>query len=166
MKIDGQGITLVAPHADKGQGIASLQAALIAEELDLEPGQYAITFGPPSAAYWNTALAADALPFRPSDTGLVAEGARGAVSALFKVLGMQITGGSSAAPDSYEKLRMAGAVARETLKRAASKQTGVPVERLRTEKGAVLTPDGKSIPYTQLARAAAQITAVLESRGW
>lgn len=162
VKIDGQGITLVAPHADKGQGIASLQAALIAEELDLEPGQYAITFGPPSAAYWNTALAADALPFRPSDTGLVAEGARGAVSALFKVLGMQITGGSSAAPDSYEKLRMAGAVARETLKRAASKQTGVPVERLRTEKGAVLTPDGKSIPYTQLARAAAQITAVTD----
>jgi len=162
VKIDAKGITLVAPHADKGQGIASLQAALIAEELDVEPGQYTITFGPPSAAYWNTALAADGIPFRPSDTGLVAEGARSAASALFKVLGLQITGGSSAAPDSYEKLRMAGAVARETLKRAAAKQTGVPVERLRTEKGAVITPDGKSIAYTELARAAAQIEPVTD----
>lgn len=160
VKIDATGVTLVAPHADKGQGIASLQAALIAEELDLEPGQYAITFGAPSAAYWNTALAADALPFRPADTGLVAEGARSAASALFKVLGMQITGGSSAAPDSYEKLRMAGAVARETLKRAAAQQTGVPVERLRTEKGAVITPDGKAIAYTALARTASQIEPV------
>lgn len=162
VKIDGRGITLVAPHADKGQGIASLQAALIAEELDVEPGQYAITFGPPSAAYWNTALAADAIPFRPADTGLVADGARGAATALFKVIGMQITGGSSAASDSYEKLRMAGAVARETLKRAAAQQAGVPVARLRTEKGAVITPDGKIIPYTELARAAALIEPVTD----
>jgi isoquinoline 1-oxidoreductase beta subunit len=162
VKIDARGITLIAPHADKGQGIASLQAALIAEELDVEPGQYTISFGPPSAAYWNTALAADAIPFRPADTGLAADGARGAATALFKVLGMQITGGSSAASDSYEKLRMAGAAARETLKRAAAQQTGVAAERLRTENGAVITPDGKAIAYTALARAAAQIEPVTD----
>ncbi|RTL73203.1 MAG: xanthine dehydrogenase family protein molybdopterin-binding subunit [Hyphomicrobiales bacterium] len=160
VKIDANRITLITPHADKGQGVASMQAALIAEELDLEPGQYEIAFGAPSAAYWNTALAADAMPFAPSDTSFIAETARSAGSALFKVLGLQITGGSSAAPDSFDKLRIAGAVARETLKLAASRQTGIPVERLRTEKGAVLLPDGKALRYTELAAAASQIEPV------
>ncbi|MCB2071441.1 MAG: xanthine dehydrogenase family protein molybdopterin-binding subunit, partial [Ottowia sp.] len=37
--IDAQGITLIAPHTDLGQGVRSLQAALIAEELDVDPAQ-------------------------------------------------------------------------------------------------------------------------------
>ena len=36
-----------------------------------------------------------------------------------------MTGGSSTLPDTYEKLRVAGAVARETLKAAAAKRLGV-----------------------------------------
>ncbi|MEO0578337.1 MAG: xanthine dehydrogenase family protein molybdopterin-binding subunit, partial [Pseudomonadota bacterium] len=40
VKISPQGITLIAPHTDLGQGVRSLQAALIAEELDLEFGQF------------------------------------------------------------------------------------------------------------------------------
>jgi hypothetical protein len=63
--IDGERVTLITPHADKGQGVVSSQAALIAEELDIEFGQFEISFGPPSAAYWNTAMAEEAVPFRP-----------------------------------------------------------------------------------------------------
>ena len=36
--VTAQGITLIAPHADKGQGVFSTQAALIAEEMDLAWG--------------------------------------------------------------------------------------------------------------------------------
>jgi isoquinoline 1-oxidoreductase beta subunit len=50
IKINAQGITLIAPHADVGQGAASVQAALIAEELDLDPGQFDLSFGRPSPA--------------------------------------------------------------------------------------------------------------------
>lgn len=160
VKIGPDGITLIAPHTDVGQGIRSLQAALIAEELDLEFGQFEVETGPPAPAYWNTASASDGVPFRPNDKSFVAESARGIVSAVLKVLGMQITGGSSSVPDSYEKLRIAGAVARETLKLAASGETGVPVGEIRTGNASVHLPDGSSIPYTGLAEAAAGIDPV------
>ena len=57
VKISSEGITLIAPHMDMGQGVASMQAMLIAEELDLDMGQFTIDFGQPSPAYYNTALA-------------------------------------------------------------------------------------------------------------
>ncbi len=56
--------------------------------------------------------------------------------------GLQMTGGSSTIPDTYEKLRVAGAVARETLKAAAAKRSGVRVADLRTQSGHVILPDG------------------------
>lgn len=160
VKIDAQGITLIAPHTDLGQGVRSAQAALIAEELDLEWGQFTVEPGAPSAAYYNTALASEQVPFMSTDTGTSAEAVRSAMGALFKVLGLQLTGGSSTVPDSFTKLRLAGAVARETLKLVASKQSGVPVAQLKTEQGAVLLPDGKRLAYTALARDASAIEPV------
>ena len=160
VKIDAQGITLIAPHTELGQGVLSVQAALIAEELDLAWGQFKVEPGPPSAAYYNTALAEDQAPFLSTDTGAVANGVRGAMGALFKVMGLQLTGGSSTVPDSFDKLRRAGAVARETLKLAAAKQSGLPVAQLKTADGAVLLPDGRRLAYTALAADAAKIEPV------
>jgi isoquinoline 1-oxidoreductase beta subunit len=73
-----------------------------------------------------------------------------------KVLGAQVTGGSTSVPDSFDKLRMAGAVARETLKAAAAGETGIDASNLKTERGAVVLPDGTRMDYTTLAAAAAQ----------
>lgn len=157
VKIDAKGVTLIAPHTDLGQGVRSVQAALIAEELDLAWGQFSVEPGPPSAAYFNTALADEQVPFMSTDTSATAEALRSAMGGLFKVLGLQLTGGSSTVPDSFVKLRLAGAVARETLKLAASKQSGVAVEQLKTEQGHVILPDGQRLPYTALARDAAAI---------
>ena len=160
VKIDDKGVTLIAPHTDLGQGVRSAQAMLIAEELDLEWGQFSVDPGPPSAAYYNTALAAEQVPFMSTDTSAPAEAKRSVMGGLFKVLGLQLTGGSSTVPDSFTKLRRAGAVARETLKLAASRQSGVPVAQLTTDKGAVVLPDGKRLPYTALAREASAIEPV------
>jgi len=160
VKIDADGVTLITPHVDLGQGSAHMQAILIAEELDLEIGQFRTDFGPPSPAYFNTAMAAEAAPFRSTNTGITAQTTRSIMGALFKVMGMQATGGSSSVPDSFDKLRYAGAVARETLKKAASEKTGVEVRRLRTEGGSVILPDGTKLPYTELAAAAAGIEPV------
>lgn len=164
VKIDSKGITLIAPHTDLGQGARSVQAALIAEELDLEWGQFTVDPGPPGAAYFNTALADEQVPFMSTDTRATAEALRSAMGAMFKVLGLQLTGGSSSVPDSFVKLRLAGAVARETLKHAASIQSGVPVEQLKTEQGNVVLPDGRRLPYTALAREAAATPPVQDVR--
>ncbi|TXS92871.1 xanthine dehydrogenase family protein molybdopterin-binding subunit [Parahaliea maris] len=158
--IGPDGITLIAPHTDVGQGARSVQALLIAEELDLDAGQFEVAPGKPSPAYWNTAMALDAVPFPPDDQGFAARAARGAVGAMLKLSGQQMTGGSSTVADSWEKLRRAGAVARETLKLAAAQKTGEAVDTLSTASGAVVLRDGRRIPYTELAAAAAKIPPV------
>ena len=162
--IDAEKVTLITPHGDKGQGVAHVQAALIAEEMDIEFGQFEISFGAPDKAYWNRALAEEGAPFLATDQGMLAEGVRGAMGGAIKLFGMQITGGSTSVPDSFVKLREAGAVARETLKQAAAEQTGVPAGRLKTARGAVILPDGREIGYTELAASAAGIAPVTKVR--
>ncbi|MEL6169700.1 MAG: molybdopterin cofactor-binding domain-containing protein [Pseudomonadota bacterium] len=158
--VDSEKVTLITPHADKGQGVMSAQAALIAEELDIEFGQFETSFGVPSPAYWNRGMAEESVPFPATDDGFAAETMRDAMGGVMKLLGMQVTGGSTAMADSFDKLRQAGAVARETLKLAASQQTGVSVDDLTTANGAVQLPDGSEIKYTELATIAATIDPV------
>lgn len=162
VRINAQGITLITPRADSGQGAYSVQAALIAEELDVELDQIRVDPGMPSPAYYNTALSNDAAPFRSTDDGFVAETARGVLDAMIKFTGLQITGGSTTVPDSFDKLRMAGAVARETLKAAAAQRTGVAVRDLKTARGAVELPTGETLSYMELAAEAATIEPVTD----
>ena len=160
--VDSEKVTLIGPHGDKGQGVAHVQAALIAEEMDIELDQVETSFGKPNKAYWNRALSADGVPFRSTDTSFTAETMRGLMGGVAKLLGLQVTGGSSAVPDSFIKLREAGAVARETLKLAASNVSGVPVAQLKTANGAVQLPDGSELKYTELAGEAAKLEPVTE----
>lgn len=162
VKISADKITLIGPHADKGQGVASSQAALIAEEMDLEFGQFETSFGAPDGAYWNTAMAEEGVPFKATDESFAAESMRSIMGGIIKIMQVQGTGGSTTIPDSFDKLRRAGAVARETLKLAASQHSGVPVDQLKTEAGAVILPDGSSLAYTELAGAAADIEPVTD----
>ncbi|MGX9350941.1 molybdopterin cofactor-binding domain-containing protein [Shimia sp. W99] len=158
--IDGEKITLIGPHGDKGQGVAHSQALLIAEEMDLELGQFETSFGKPDKAYWNTAMAEEGVPFMATDTGMVAESMRGVMGGVMKLIGLQGTGGSTSMPDSFDKLRRAGAIARETLKAAAAQETGINTTALKTEAGHVVLPDGRKLSYQSLAGAAAGIEPV------
>ena len=160
--IDGETITLITPHGDKGQGVAHSQAALIAEEMDLEIGQFEVSFGQPDKAYWNTALADEGVPFKSTDESFTAETMRSVMGGLTKLLGMQITGGSTTIPDSFDKLRRAGAVARETLKAAAAQRSGINTTALKTEAGHVILPDGSKLSYQELAPIAASIDPVTD----
>jgi isoquinoline 1-oxidoreductase beta subunit len=157
VRIDAEGVTLITPRADKGQGAYSVQAALIAEELDIELDQIRVDPGPPSPAYWNTAFAEEGAAFMAPGDGIANKMAYGVLSAVIKTMGMQVTGGSTTVPDGFVKLRQAGASARETLKLAAADKTGFAASELRTEAGQVILPDGTSIPYTELAGSAAGI---------
>ncbi|MEW6640980.1 MAG: molybdopterin cofactor-binding domain-containing protein [Pseudomonadota bacterium] len=159
VRIDQSGVTIITPRADVGQGVSSVQAALVAEELDLAWEQIKVDPGPPSPAYYNGKVLAEGLPFAATDDSLLAREARAFADVAAKLLGAHVTGGSSTVADAYEKMRMAGATAREVLLLAAAKQTGVAKAALRTRDGAVITPDGRSLSYASLAATAATIAA-------
>jgi len=109
-------------------------------------------------------MAGEGVPFMSTDESFSAETTRSAMTSIFKIIGLQGTGGSTTVPDSYDKLRHAGAVARETLKLAASQKSGIPISDLKTANGAVQLPDGSAIKYTELAAEAASIEPVQEVR--
>ncbi len=158
--INAERITLITPRADKGQGAYSIQANLIAEELDIDPQTATLSPGLPGPAYYNGALLAEGVPFPAYDQSAVAQAMRAFMAVPAKVLELQITGGSSTVPDSFVRLRMAGAVARETLKQAAAERMGLNRADLTTQDGHVILPDGSRIAYGELAAEAALIEPI------
>jgi isoquinoline 1-oxidoreductase beta subunit len=164
VEISPDKITLIAQHADIGQGVGSAQPILIAEEMDLDPGQFEVRFAGPSPAYFNTGFANENAPFLAADHRPAAEAARADALEALRKSGLQMTGGSSTIPDTYEKLRIAGAVARETLKAAAAKRSGVALADISTQSGHVILPNGTKIPYVELAAEAARIAPVLDAK--
>ncbi|CUH80040.1 xanthine dehydrogenase family protein molybdopterin-binding subunit [Tropicibacter naphthalenivorans] len=149
--INGDGITLIAPRAEMGQGTQTTWAALIAEELDVTLDQVTILHGPPAQAYFNSALMSEALPNKGYDASAFEHSLGEVMGQLGKVFSLQVTGGSTAMKDGFERMRHTGAAAREMLKSAAAKRLDVPARDLTTKAGMVIAPDGTEIAYTDLA---------------
>ena len=75
----------------------------------------------------------------------------------------QLTGGSGAVPHSWQRLRKAGATARQMLMEAAAKRWNVPVTELTTEKGVVWhKTSNRKLTYGELATEASQIPVPAE----
>ncbi|CAH0994461.1 Isoquinoline 1-oxidoreductase subunit beta [Emticicia aquatica] len=71
----------------------------------------------------------------------------------------QVAGGSGSIPHSWQRLRKAGATARQMLVEAAAKRWGVSASDCTTEKSFVIhTASGKKLGYGELATEAAKIT--------
>ncbi len=154
-------ITIIAPRAEMGQGTYTTLAALVAEELDVTLEQVSIEHGPGAPAYFNTAMLKDGAPFAAFDNGILAESVRAAMGVVGKFLALQGTGGSSSMADGFEKMRQAGASAREMLKSAAAQRLGVKADTLTTAAGIVTDPaSGKSLTYGELALDAARLEPV------
>lgn len=152
--IDQSGVTLIAPRAEMGQGTQTTWAALIAEEMDLAWDQVRVLHGPPAQAYYNSALMAENAPGPAYGKSAFQHAVGEAMGTLGKPLRMQVTGGSTAMKDGYERMRATGAAAREMLKAAAAARLDTDAGLLTTENGAVIGPDGQRLPYTDLAEAA------------
>ena len=155
--INQDGVTLVAPKAEMGQGVHTTWAALIAEELDVDWQSINVIHGPPAKAYYNSALLGMALPFTDYEIGPFQNNIREFVGEAAKLLNIQVTGGSTSMRDGFERMRVAGATARETLKMAAANRLGVSAKTLRTENGSVFAPDGTALSYAGLAEDAAML---------
>ncbi|WP_430448848.1 molybdopterin cofactor-binding domain-containing protein [Rhodophyticola sp.] len=123
-------VTVLIKHLDKGQGIATGLASLVAEELDADPTTIRTEFAPANAALY----------------GNVYFG------------GFQGTGQSTSIRDSFDKMRRAGAAARAMLVSAAALRWGVPAQEISVHLGVVShTGSGQSADFGDLALAAAAL---------
>lgn len=157
VKVASDGITIITPRAEMGQGVHTTLAAMVAEELDVELDAVKIEHGPASYAYYNEAFLEEAVPFLPTDHSTTAEMMRGFTKVPAKFLALQLTGGSSTTPDGFVKMRKAGAAARVVLVKAAAQKLGVAESSLKTADGEVIAPNGEKVAYTELATLAATI---------
>lgn len=158
LKVDQDGITIITPRAEMGQGIQTTLAALVAEELDVSWEDVRIDHGPASAQYYNGKFADETLPFAATDLGYIPEKARESARLLSKLMGAQITAGSSSTVDAYYKMRHAGATARAAFLKAASERFNISELSLKTENGEIILPDGRRHKYVEFAEIAARIT--------
>jgi isoquinoline 1-oxidoreductase beta subunit len=138
--IDQDGVRIITPRAEMGQGIHTTLAALVAEELDVAFDQIRVEHGPASELYSNTVF------YGPRSHGDQTERQP-----------TQATGGQTSIRDAWVKMRKAGAAARLMLLEAAALRLGVAPGTLSTRAGAVVDGGGNEIPYADLAAAAAEL---------
>jgi isoquinoline 1-oxidoreductase beta subunit len=119
-------ITFLCDRSEMGQGVYTSLPTLIAEELGVDPKIIAIEFAPPGAEFVN------------------------------KLLGVQATGGSTSVRDAWDKLRMAGAEARERLLIAGAKFHKTQPGLCRVVNNGVASGD-KVVLFGQLVDSAAAL---------
>jgi isoquinoline 1-oxidoreductase beta subunit len=120
-------IHFLCDRSEMGQGVYTGLVTLLAEELEVDPRRIGVEFAPVGAAYTNA------------------------------LLGGQVTGGSTSVRDAWDKLRIAGAQAREMLKAAAASEWKTTASTCRVENGEVVSSFGKRFTYGELAAAAARL---------
>ncbi len=138
-------VVVAVPRAEMGQGVQTALAALVAEEMDARWDQVRVEDPPEHAVYRNVEILIDGLPFSPEEAGTVVEVAHWMAGKLGGVLGVSATGGSTSVRDAWLPMRVAGAVARDLLLRAASAKSGVPVDDLVVVEGEIRRRDGSPV---------------------
>ena len=130
LRIDRSGkVVFVMPYIEMGQGTYTAIPMLIAEELEVDVTKVVIEHSPPD----------DKVYINP-------------------LIGIQMTGGSTAVRGSYIRLRQAGASAREMLISAAAQRWGVDPSSCHATKGVVVHGStGWKLAYGKLADAAAKL---------
>jgi len=162
IKIDQDGVTVITPRAEMGQGIHSTLAMMVAEELDLDWKTIKTEHGPASNSYY-VGIMMEAMAGHQYDHGKKATFIRELSHIPAKFMGMQLTGGSMSTPDGFIKMRSAGASARLAFMLAAAQEWGVVATGLKTEDGFVINPaNNDKLAYTELAVKAAAIEAPAE----
>jgi isoquinoline 1-oxidoreductase subunit beta len=156
--IDQTGITIITPRAEMGQGVQSMLAALVAEELDVAWQDIRVLHGPSGAAYANSALIGMAMPtIDYAKHGSFLKALNRILEEVPKTMALQLTGGSSSTPEAYEKMRLAGAAARHVLIAASAKRWKISPDLLKTNNGFVTAPGGQTASYVELAQEASTI---------
>jgi len=118
-------VTIMVARSEMGQDVYTSMPMLVAEELEVDVNNVQVEFAPPAEVYINS------------------------------LLGGQLTGGSTAVRDAWEKLRKAGASARMMLVAAAADNWGVDAGKCSAANGMISGPGGKKASYGEVAAKAA-----------
>jgi len=119
-------ITIIINKLEMGQGVYTSMAQLIAEELECDWTKIRSESAPVDAVYNNP------------------------------IMGIQLTGGSSALISTYDQYRKIGAGMREMLVGAAAKKWGVKPDTCRAENGFVVHATKGKVAYGDLAAEASK----------
>jgi isoquinoline 1-oxidoreductase beta subunit len=138
-------VIVAVPRAEMGQGVQTALAMLVAEEMDARWNQVRVEDPPENGVYRNVDILIDSLPFSPEEAGTVVDVAHWMAGKLGGVLGVLATGGSTSVRDAWHPMRVAGAVARDLLLRAASRKASVPVSELVVVDGEVRRKGGARV---------------------
>ena len=121
-------ITIIVNKSEMGQGVYTSLPMMIAEELEADWSHISVESAPVAAVYNHTSFP------------------------------MQMTGGSSSVPSSWEQMRRVGATARVLLVRAAAQQWGVPENECHAENSMVShAASGRDASYGTLADIASEL---------
>jgi isoquinoline 1-oxidoreductase subunit beta len=137
-------VTVIVKHLDKGQGVTTGLATIVADELDADWTQIRTEFAPADATRYNNL-------------------------AFGRIQG---TGGSTSIANSWAQLRYAAAAAKAMLKAAAAESWHVPASEISVEKGVLVhAGTGQRASFGELAAKAATMpvpvrVALKEPRDW
>ncbi len=118
-------VTLICARNEMGQDVYTSLTMLLAEELGVDPARVKVEQAPVNPVYIN------------------------------RLMGAQITGGTTSVRDAWEPLRKAGATTRIMLVGAAAAQWNVPATECRVDNGQVIHGE-KTIGFGALAAAASK----------
>src|SRR6266849_3413261 len=122
-------VTVIVNHSEMGQGPYTSVPMMVAEELDAD---------------WNK-VRYEAAPVAPEYN--------------HSVYGIQMTGGSTSTWSEWERVRKAGAAARQMLLAAAGETWGVSADTCRTENNQVIHgSSGRKLSYGELTEKASRLT--------
>jgi isoquinoline 1-oxidoreductase beta subunit len=159
---DGR-LTVLLARSEMGQGVHTALPMLVAEELGVPLAALAVEPVPLGGAndriYGNIAMFEGGHPLHPrqiEEGGWLARSVTGSLGKLGRNLGLVVTGGSSSVADGWQVLRLAGAVARETLKAAAARTLGVAADSVSLTADACVS-GGQRLAYAELARGGADL---------
>jgi isoquinoline 1-oxidoreductase beta subunit len=142
-------LVVFVPRQDMGQGILSMLAMIVAEELDFDWSRVSAAQADIKPVYANTIVLADGSP----------PALRGMMENVARLVGVQMTGGSTAVRDAWGAMRHAAAAARTVLIEAAAARWQVQAAELAIERGVLRhVGSGRSAPLADFAADAAART--------
>jgi isoquinoline 1-oxidoreductase beta subunit len=123
-----ESVTVIVNHSEMGQGPYTSVPMMVAEELEADWSKVRFEAAPVDPVYNHT------------------------------VYGIQMTGGSTSTWSEWERLRKAGAAARQMFIAAAADTWGVEPKTCRAENGRVISGSGQRLSFGQLVEKASRLT--------
>jgi isoquinoline 1-oxidoreductase subunit beta len=148
VKIGADGrIVVIVPQAEMGQGVYTALPMLVAEELGAKWDSVSVEPAPLHPLYVNKTIVAEAVTTLPA---MLQGAARWSMEELVERYAVQLTGGSTSVVNFHDSMRLAGATARDLLRKAAARIWSVDWEAVTASDG-LLQHDGKTLRFADVA---------------